>query len=122
MQHEAGPSSGEVQRLQQELEWEREGAQQLRRALELAAAYFQVPGGDSAAEAAWIEIVQAIRSEAGRSGEYDQTDSPGENEEVTGESSIVGNGRIGRSHPAGDPGDGGALPSGPARQPRERWC
>ena len=62
MQYEVDRLKDELRRAGRELAREREGAQRLRRALELAAAYFQIRGDDSDAEAAWAEIARAIRS------------------------------------------------------------
>lgn len=59
-------SEWDSRRLRCELEAERAGARELRKALELAASYFYAPFCRKEDEAAWAVIVRAIRSDSGR--------------------------------------------------------
>ena len=59
-------SEWDNRRLRFELDAERAGARELRKALELAASYFYAPFCRKEDETAWAVIVRAIRSDSGR--------------------------------------------------------
>lgn len=63
-------SEWENRRLRFELEAERAGARELRKALELAASYFYAPFCRKEDETAWGVIVRAIRSDSGRDEDF----------------------------------------------------